>query len=65
MIQGRFPRGYPVAKVTQVEFDPSYPFARISAAPTTQLDRIREVLLVINEPLPEADSLAVGPFKQP
>ncbi|MFO1350688.1 MAG: rod shape-determining protein MreC [Gammaproteobacteria bacterium] len=62
---GRFPRGYPVAKITKVEFDPGHSFARIIAQPTAQLDRIREVLLVISEPVPEADSLPVGPFKQP
>jgi rod shape-determining protein MreC len=62
---GRFPRGYPVARVTEVEFDPGHPFARIKAQPTAQLDRIREVLLVISEPLPQADSLSIGPFKQP
>lgn len=62
---GRFPRGYPVAKVTEVEFDPGHPFARIKAKPTAQLDRIREVLLIVSEPLPQADSLAIGPFKQP
>lgn len=54
---GRFPRGYPVAQVTKVEFDPSYPFARISARPTTHLDRIREVLLIIDES-PRDTSLA-------
>jgi rod shape-determining protein MreC len=42
----RFPSGYPVAIVTQVEQDPSRPFARVSAAPTARLDRNREVLLV-------------------
>jgi rod shape-determining protein MreC len=48
---GRFPRGYPVARVVSVEPDPGQPFARIVARPTTELDRIREVLLLINEPL--------------
>jgi rod shape-determining protein MreC len=62
---GRFPRGYPVARVTQVEFDPGHPFARIKAQTTAQLDRLREVLLVISEPVPEADSLLIGPYKQP
>lgn len=67
---GRFPRGYPVARVTRIEFDPGHPFARIIAQPTAYLDRSREVLLVISEPpatgpRPEADSATVGPFKQP
>ncbi|MEE4378300.1 MAG: rod shape-determining protein MreC [Candidatus Competibacteraceae bacterium] len=47
---GRFPQGYPVARVTRVEFDPARPFARITAQPTAQLDRSREVLLIIDEP---------------
>ena len=49
-LDGRFPRGYPVATVTKVEFDPTRPFARISARPTAQLDRVREVLLLVSEP---------------
>ena len=61
----RFPRGYPVARVTRVEFDPGQPFARIIARPTAQLDRSREMLLIISEPLPEADSMPVGPHKAP
>jgi rod shape-determining protein MreC len=47
---GRFPRGYPVGTVTQVEFDPGSPFAHIVAKPVAQLDRIREVLLLENTP---------------
>lgn len=56
---GHFPRGYPVAKVIQVEFDPSRPFARVVARPTAHLDRHREVLLIVGEPAvdtPPADS---------
>ncbi len=62
---GRFPRGYPVAEVIEVAFDPGSPFALIIARPTAQLDRVREVLLVISESVPQADSQLVGPFKQP
>jgi rod shape-determining protein MreC len=47
---GRFPRGYPVARVTRVEFDPGRPFAQIIARPTAQLDRSREILLIITSP---------------
>lgn len=47
---GRFPRGYPVGTVTKVEFDPGSPFARLIAKPVAQLDRIREVLLLVSEP---------------
>ena len=44
---GRFPPGYPVARVTEIGADPTGgSFARITAAPLAQLDRTREVLLV-------------------
>lgn len=43
---GRFPRGYPVATVTQVTRDPGQAFASIIATPVAKLDRIHEVLLV-------------------
>lgn len=62
---GRFPRGYPVARVTRVEFDPGRHFARVTAEPTAQLDRIREVLMIISDPLPEAEGVAVGPNRDP
>jgi len=47
---GRFPHGYPVGTVSKVEFDPGSPFAHIIARPVAQLDRIREVMLLENEP---------------
>jgi len=43
---GRFPPGYPVAEVTEVEQDPGRAFSRVLARPRAQLDRSREVLLV-------------------
>jgi rod shape-determining protein MreC len=43
---GRFPPDYPVAMVTEVNKDPTQPYAVISAFPTAQLERAREVLLV-------------------
>lgn len=43
---GRFPRGYPVARVTAVRHDPDDPFTVVTAEPTARLDRSREVLLV-------------------
>jgi rod shape-determining protein MreC len=55
---GRFPPGYPVARVATIEQDPSQPFARIFAEPSANLDRTREVLLVWTrapEQHPEAD----------
>lgn len=44
---GRFPPGYPVGTVAQVEIDTGQAFARISVHPAAQLDRVREVLIVI------------------
>lgn len=50
---GRFPQGYPVARVTEVIRDPGRNFAQISAEPLAALDRNREVLLVFT-PEPQA-----------
>lgn len=64
---GRFPHGYPVGTVTEVQFDPSSPFARIIARPVARLDRIREVMLLENlDVLAEPESTeAVGPADPP
>jgi rod shape-determining protein MreC len=43
---GKFPPGYPVAKVTRINRSPDNAFAEIDAEPTAHLDRSREVLLV-------------------
>jgi rod shape-determining protein MreC len=43
---GRFPPGYPVAKVGAVQHDPGRSFAQVIAEPLAQLYRSREVLLV-------------------
>ena len=43
---GRFPVGYPVAVVTEVERDAGEAFARVLAAPSAALDRTRHALLV-------------------
>lgn len=47
---GRFPIGYPVAVVSQVERNPGEAFASITAQPTAALDRARHVLLVFSGP---------------
>ncbi len=49
---GRFPAGYPVARVTHIERNPDLPFARIEAEPTGNLESSREVLLVWTAPQP-------------
>lgn len=45
-LDGRFPPGYPVARVSTVERSPDTPFARVSAEPVARLDSTRMVLLV-------------------
>jgi len=47
---GRFPEGYPVAVVKEVERDAGEPFARVVATPSAALDRSRHVLLVFTPP---------------
>ena len=46
---GRFPQGYPVARVTHVDTAPGDAFAVVSAAPSSALDRGRHVLVVAQE----------------
>lgn len=59
---GRFPRGYPVARVTAVRHDPDNPFTTVVAVPTARLDRSREVLLVWTlNPDPGLDALTGDP----
>lgn len=43
---GRFPRGYPVATVTEVQTNPDERFASVSAEPLAAINRSRQVLLV-------------------
>lgn len=43
---GKFPSGYPVARVTRVNRAPNNAFAEITAEPAAHLDRSREVLIV-------------------
>jgi len=43
---GRFPRDYPVARITQVTRNPTQPYATVTAEPIALLERSREVLLV-------------------
>ncbi|MFM2482978.1 rod shape-determining protein MreC [Celerinatantimonas sp. YJH-8] len=43
---GRFPEGYPVAVVTQFDYQEGKPFATISAKPIVNLDRLRYLLLL-------------------
>jgi rod shape-determining protein MreC len=56
-LDGIFPAGYPVARITKVQRDPSQTFAVVEAKPLAQLDRAREVLLLWFQPPTET----VGP----
>ncbi|MDR5873896.1 rod shape-determining protein MreC [Halomonas sp. CUBES01] len=49
-LAGRFPPGYPVARVTDVDHDPGQPFAQVTAEPTAQLKRSRHFLLLSPPP---------------
>lgn len=53
-IDGTYPPNLPVAKVTKIERDPAYPFARITCTPLAGVDRHRALLIVSGLPtLPE------------
>lgn len=58
---GKFPPGYPVARVAEVVRAPDLPFADVIAEPLAHLDRTREVLLVWTvDPLPH-----LAPMSEP
>jgi len=50
-LAGRFPLGYPVARVASIEPIPNSPFLTVTAQPMAQLSRSRHLLLVF----PQAD----------
>ncbi|MEQ1629158.1 MAG: rod shape-determining protein MreC [Gallionella sp.] len=53
-IDGTYPAGIPVAKVTKIERDPAYPFARITCLPLGGVDRHKHLLILSAQPkLPE------------
>ncbi|MEN6585080.1 MAG: rod shape-determining protein MreC [Sulfuricella sp.] len=45
-IDGSYPRGVPVAVVTQIERNAGYPFAKITCTPSAGVDRYRNLLVV-------------------
>ncbi|MCP4041783.1 MAG: rod shape-determining protein MreC [Gammaproteobacteria bacterium] len=57
---GRFPSGYPVGHVTQMEIEAGRPFARAILQPGARLERNREVLLVWTKEQPDADGKPAG-----
>lgn len=70
-LAGRYPAGYPVAVITQVQRNPSDPFARVSARPVAELNRGHAVLLffpAVAPPLPpppQAHSVKKPPKGKP
>ena len=56
---GRFPAGYPVARVSEIKRESGQPFARVTATPNAHLDSGHEVLLVWT--LPEAGNREFAP----
>jgi len=45
-IDGTYPFGLPVAKVTQIERDPAYPFAKIVCVPLAGVDQQRQLMII-------------------
>jgi len=45
-IDGVYPRGLPVARVTKIERDSAYAFAKIACQPVAGIDQFREVLVL-------------------
>lgn len=58
---GRFPPGYPVARVETVHRSPTEPYVAVLAQPLAQVQRAREVLLVRSEPAPAAPAADCTP----
>lgn len=55
---GRFPMGYPVAKITRFSYEEGKPFAEVKAEPLAALDRLRYLLLLWPAPISDAASAA-------
>jgi rod shape-determining protein MreC len=53
-MDGTYPRGVPVAVVTEVERNAGYPFARITCTPSAGVDRYRN-LLIVSAPAPRPE----------
>ncbi len=57
---GRFPGGYPVARVTRIVKDPNAPFLLVYAQPSANLNYLREVLLIWHDQT--SSTVAKGPM---
>ncbi|GHA91334.1 hypothetical protein GCM10007159_11020 [Modicisalibacter luteus] len=58
-LAGRFPEGYPVARVVEVVHDPGEPFAQVRAEPVSQPERSRHFLLLFPPPPAEVADQAL------
>lgn len=58
-IDGTYPPGLPVARVSHIEHDTAYPFARIQCSPVAGVDKQRQLLILSGlPPLPERPEAA-------
>lgn len=58
-IDGTYPPGLPVARVSHIERDPAYPFARIRCTPIAGVDKHRQLLILTGLPeLPKRPEMA-------
>lgn len=64
-IDGTYPAGLPVAKVSRIERDAAYAFARISCVPIAGTDQHRQVLVVSQEADAPPPPLEAGPPARP
>ncbi|TFG86532.1 MAG: rod shape-determining protein MreC [Chromatiales bacterium] len=62
---GAFPAGYPVGTVTKVDGSSGDAFLEVAATPAASLDRLREVLLVFQQPGPAAGDAALADVPTP
>ena len=62
---GAFPAGYPVAVVANVNRIPQASFADVTAAPSSALDQVREVLLIWSAEPEESAAADTEPEAEP
>jgi rod shape-determining protein MreC len=60
-LDGRFPEGYPVARVVRISQDASQPFMLVYAEPYARLDRVRHVLLISAPPSVQQEATSTQP----
>ncbi len=61
---GRYPKGYPVGVVVEVEHQSGEMFARVSAVPSARLDRSRHLLLVFSQGAGQVPSDEIWRYKK-